>query len=73
MWCFKKGVATLIQVISILLIATFVGGVTLTISNADASIFYLPAILIVSAIFWLIGIVLFIKAKKEKAILSTIE
>lgn len=73
MWCLKKGVATLIQVISILLIATFVGGVTLTISNADASIFYLPAILIVSAIFWLIGIVLFIKATKEKAILSTIE
>ncbi len=73
MWCLNSGVAKLIQYISIGLIIAFIGGVILPITDTNMTSFYFPAVLLIGAIFWLFGLVLLAKAKKEKAILSAIE
>jgi len=72
MWCLKSGAAKVIQLVSMGIIFSSIG---LIWKATDVSImkFYLPAFLMFDGILWIIGVVLFLRADKEKAISRIVE
>lgn len=72
MWYLKSGVAKVLQLISMGIIFSSIG-IIWKVKDVNTIEYFLPLFLVFDGLLWIISIILFFKADKEKAITSISE
>ncbi len=72
MWCLKSGAAKVLQLISMGIIFSSIG-IIWKVKDVNTIGYFLPLFLTFDGLLWIISIILFLKADKEKAIVGISE